>query len=68
MVGVDLLTLDLHASLLQRIEDAPAVGGDESADLDEDVDSSGPLTLAIDLQDADGALAETQGTDAAPAS
>ncbi len=68
VVGVDLLTLDLHASLLQRIEDAPAVGGDESADLDEDVDSSGPLTLAIDLQDADGALAETQGTDAAPAS
>ncbi|MBK7263554.1 MAG: RNB domain-containing ribonuclease [Rubrivivax sp.] len=68
VVGVDLLTLDLHASLLQRIEDAPAVGGDESADLDEDVDSSGPLTLAIDLQDDDGALAETQGTDAAPAS
>jgi exoribonuclease II len=56
--GVDLLTLDLHASLLARL-DAPAPSsGDESADVaaetDDEADSAGPLTLAIDLGDAAG--------------
>jgi len=47
--GVDLLTLDLHAVLGGRIEvEAPTA--DEEAD--EDLDASGPLTLAIDVGDA----------------
>ncbi len=72
LTGVDLLTLDLHASLLQRIDDAPAAVAEDSAETDDDADSSGPLTLAIDLQDADAApdaaAATTLDTDAAAAS
>jgi exoribonuclease-2 len=55
LTGTDLLTLDLHASVLSRIDDPTteaddAVEPDENAD--EGADSAGPLTLAIDLQDA----------------
>ncbi|MDE2454780.1 MAG: RNB domain-containing ribonuclease [Burkholderiales bacterium] len=51
--AVDLLTLDLHASLAARIEAAaPAAAVDESDE--EEVEASGPLTLAIDVSDAAG--------------
>lgn len=47
VVGIDLLTLDLHAQLLQRLDEP--VRGDEGDDADEDAEPVGPLTLAIDL-------------------
>lgn len=52
--GADLLTLDVHASVLQRLDD-PATPADDAAteDLDtetEDV-AAGPLALAIDVQE-----------------
>ena len=55
LTGSDLLTLDLHASVLARIDDPTseaddAVEPDEAAD--DGADAAGPLTLAIDLQDA----------------
>ncbi len=50
--GMDLLTLDLHAQFAGRIEEATAATDDAAAELDDDVDTSGPLTLAIDLSDA----------------
>ncbi|MDE2394702.1 MAG: RNB domain-containing ribonuclease, partial [Burkholderiales bacterium] len=53
--AIDLLTLDLHASLAARIEavTAPAAAAlDESEE--EEVEASGPLTLAIDVSDAAG--------------
>ena len=55
LTGTDLLTLDLHASVLARIDDPAteandAVEPDEAAD--DGADAAGPLTLAIDLQDA----------------
>jgi exoribonuclease-2 len=53
VAGTDLLTLDLHASLLARLDVAAPASGDAGADAaaeaDDDVDSAGPLTLAIDL-------------------
>lgn len=63
ITGCDLLTLDVHASVVARIDDAAgpadASTGDaanasaESDDADDDNSASaGPLTLAIDLQDA----------------
>ncbi|MFY9513301.1 MAG: RNB domain-containing ribonuclease [Rubrivivax sp.] len=59
VTGIDLLTLDLHATLAARIEDQPAAADDAALDDEEaDVAGSGPLTLAIDM--ADG------GADAAP--
>jgi exoribonuclease-2 len=67
ITGSDLLTLDLHANVIARIDD-PAIAADDAPEVDDAADgsaeSAGPLTLAIDMQDAavDGApvaVAET---------
>ncbi len=54
LTGNDLLTLDLHASVLARIDD-PAAEADDAIEPDEatddGADAAGPLTLAIDVQD-----------------
>jgi exoribonuclease-2 len=63
VAGIDLLTLDLHAQLLQRIDNAPAAADDAATDGDDDAEASGPLTLAIDVNDAGVA----EGGDPAPA-
>jgi exoribonuclease-2 len=55
ITGIDELTLDLHASLISRIE-APVAAdeGEPEGDGDDDVlDNAGPLTLAIDLNDGE---------------
>ncbi|MEQ1806990.1 MAG: RNB domain-containing ribonuclease, partial [Burkholderiaceae bacterium] len=52
ITGSDLLTLDLHASLLSQL-DAPdrttAAAETVDAELEEGLDAAGPLTLAIDV-------------------
>ena len=55
VTGIDELTLDVHASLLARLDDAaaPAQGDPEGEGEDEVLDNAGPLTLAIDVTDAD---------------
>ena len=63
ITGMDLLTLDLHASLLARLDDMSAQGGaavDDSAD-DDDAQAAAPLALAFDLGDT----APTPAEDAA---
>ncbi len=53
ITGMDLLTLDLHARLAARLDDAaPAAGGDEAGD-EEDLQAAAPLALAIDLGESD---------------
>jgi exoribonuclease-2 len=49
--GTDLLTLDVHASVVARIDDA-SFAADAAADDagDDAVEAAGPLTLAIDLE------------------
>jgi exoribonuclease II len=53
VTGADLLTLDLHANVLARLDDAPAadVATDTASDdaADDALDNAGPLTLAIDI-------------------
>lgn len=67
LTGIDLLTLDLHASLDEvlaapaPVGDRPAEAGEES---EEDAPAAGPLALAIDVDD--GAAASADGTPAAP--
>ncbi len=55
ITGTDLLTLDLHANVIARIDD-PATASDDAQEVDDPADdngdSAGPLTLAIDMQDA----------------
>jgi exoribonuclease-2 len=62
--GMDLLTLDLHATLSARLDEPAAAGGgseDAGAEEDEDdlTEASAPLALAIDVmasdEDADAA-------------
>ncbi len=61
VTGSDLLTLDLHASLLSRVDD-PATTADDApvdeADAEEAAASAGPLTLAIDVNGDGDAPAE----------
>lgn len=63
ITGTDLLTLDLHASLVSRIDD-PATTADDApvddAEAEEATESAGPLTLAIDVA-ADGDAAPEGG-------
>ncbi len=53
LTGTDLLTLDLHAQLLARIEE-PAATGEVVAEpeAEDELEGTGTLTLAIDLEDA----------------
>ncbi|HEY9065944.1 MAG TPA: RNB domain-containing ribonuclease, partial [Burkholderiaceae bacterium] len=53
ITGTDLLTLDVHANVVARLDDQAAqAGADEGTadEADESTDSAGPLTLAIDMQ------------------
>ena len=58
--GSDLLTLDIHASLVARLDDtaaAPGPANDAETDADDAADSAGPLSLAIDIADDGGSTA-----------
>jgi exoribonuclease-2 len=60
VTGVDELTLDVHASVVARLDEAtPTDQGDAEGDADDEVlDNAGPLTLAIDVTDADAPAAD----------
>ena len=57
VTGLDLLTLDLHASLARRLDDAApsADASTEDEGEEEEAPAAGVLALAIDLDDAEGA-------------
>ncbi|WP_280152803.1 RNB domain-containing ribonuclease [Piscinibacter sp. XHJ-5] len=68
IAATDLLTLDVHASVIARLDDATTVADDaiiEEPEAEEGTDSAGPLTLAIDVKDDDGEPAAAPATDAA---
>jgi exoribonuclease II len=57
ITGIDTLTLDLHAGLIARIDDAPAAAAaDDTAEAAEDeLVEAGPLALAIDTAEESAA-------------
>ena len=64
VTGVDLLTLEVHASVVARLDEAQGAPGtegetgeDEDGEDGEVLDNAGALTLAIDVADADAAPA-----------
>ena len=65
ITGIDLLTLDLHANLASRLDDAPAAPAADDTGDDDEAAAAAPLALAIDLGDA--AHAEGDAAPAAPA-
>ena len=60
ITGVDRLTLDVHASLLARLDEAPPSAAAVEDESDDDAAAAAPLALAIDLEEA----AEATGPDA----
>ncbi|NKI94102.1 RNB domain-containing ribonuclease [Rhizobacter sp. SG703] len=69
ITGTDLLTLDVHASVLSRIDDPDTTADDavvEDAEAENEDVAAGPLTLAIDVQ-ADDADAPADAAATTPA-
>ncbi|MDH0867190.1 RNB domain-containing ribonuclease [Mitsuaria sp. GD03876] len=68
ITGLDELTLDVHASLVERLDADAAPAADESEEDEEDEEPAGVLTLAIDVNDegADGGESPKDGA-ASPA-
>ncbi|HJV63110.1 MAG TPA: RNB domain-containing ribonuclease [Albitalea sp.] len=68
VTGTDLLTLDVHASVVARLDDPTTTADDavvDDAEVEEAAESAGPLTLAIDVKDeGDTEAAATAGTTA----
>ncbi|WP_077033234.1 ribonuclease catalytic domain-containing protein [Pelomonas sp. KK5] len=59
ITGTDEMTLDLHANLVERIDEVAAA--DVTAEDEEDEEpTAGPLTLAIDVNDAEPAASTTE--------
>jgi exoribonuclease II len=65
VTGIDLLTLDLAASVSVRLDEAAtAAPAEEPGDSSEDEEAAGPLTIAVDVTESDpgsdgAALAES---------
>jgi len=58
ITGTDLLTLDVHANVIARLDDLAAAEQDAPVDAGDETETeegAGPLTLAIDVQSDDGA-------------
>ncbi|MDP1650808.1 MAG: RNB domain-containing ribonuclease [Rubrivivax sp.] len=49
--GMDLLTLDLHATLAARLDLAAPLAAAEDEGAEDEIEASGPLTIAIELDD-----------------
>jgi len=58
ITGTDLLTLEVHATLAQRL-DAPAAPVEADAEEEEEEEAPAELALAIDVSDADAATTDT---------
>ena len=54
ITGLDEMTLDVHATLAERLDEAPAVPAEGEADDDELEAAAAPLALAIDLNEPAG--------------
>jgi exoribonuclease-2 len=60
IAGIDLLTLELHAVFVARLDDEPAAArADELEDEAAEATASGPLQLAIDVDEAGAPAAAT---------
>ena len=62
ITGLDMLTLEVHANLLTRLDDIAASASDDTEDED-DAPTTGAITLAINV--ADGATEDTASAPAA---
>lgn len=54
LTGSDLLTLDLHATLLARLDEAVPAAAAADEEAEDEAEAAAPLALAIDVADAAG--------------
>jgi exoribonuclease II len=66
VTGMDLLTLELHATLAARLDQPAAEGGVDDDAADDEVEAAGTLKLAIDV-DEGGTTTDAVDTAALPA-
>ena len=67
VTGADLLTLDLHANVVARLDDPGTTADDVvvvETELEEDVAGAGPLSLAIEVDAPDGDATTAPAADA----
>jgi exoribonuclease-2 len=65
VTGTDEMTLDVHATLIERLDAAAvAVSEDESAEDEEE--GAGPLTLTLDMDSPESAANESASAEATP--
>ncbi|WP_310390022.1 ribonuclease catalytic domain-containing protein, partial [Roseateles sp.] len=65
ITGTDEMTLDVHATLIERLDAAPAATEDESTEDEEE--EAGPLTLTLDMDaPADSAAENAASAEATP--
>jgi exoribonuclease-2 len=62
VTGFDLLTLDVHAQLLARLDDVPISDVNPDVEETEDAPPSVTVNLAIDLQDSTQAPSDSSVT------
>jgi exoribonuclease-2 len=69
ITGIDLLTLDLHASLAARLDEVPAAAADADTEADDEdaAQAAAPLALAIDMADAGEATGAPDASEPGPA-
>ncbi len=66
ITGIDLLTLDLHANLLARLDEGSPASAAVAEDSDDEEAQSGPITIAVDVtNDKPSASAEAETADPA---
>ncbi|MDF1484790.1 RNB domain-containing ribonuclease [Ramlibacter sp. H39-3-26] len=53
--GIDDIALDVHGTLLERLDDTPAATGAPEEDGADDEPVAGPLAIAVDVTEAEGA-------------
>jgi exoribonuclease-2 len=63
ITGTDALTLDVHANLVARLDEAPAAAEPAPGDDDEEAAAAAPLTLAIDVDEGEAAAPAAAGSE-----
>jgi len=61
ITGLDEMTLDVHASLIERLDEPVAAAAEAEADDEELEAAAAPIALAIDINEAEPAEAAAQG-------
>jgi exoribonuclease-2 len=65
LTDIDEISLDVHGSVLERLDTPPAAVEEESGE-DDEQEVAGPLSIAVDLDDAEGTAGNNDSSNPAP--